>query len=205
MVDTQIATSSVTDPRLLSAFRKVPREIFVPPERQTLAYSDAPHPLGGRRVLPPPAVFARLTQLADVNGTDRVLSCWCATGYSVAILADIAAEVVGLEPDAVLAEAARANLVRLDIANAALIHGDYSAVDLGRFDIIIIEGTMAIVPDALLNLLNPGGRLVCLVGQGPVGTAHIYTRTPQGVVTQTSFNASLPAVDIESRPDVFVF
>ena len=94
MVDNQIETSAVTDQRLLSVLRRVPRELFVPAARRALAYTDAPHPLGNGRTLPAPAVFARLVQLAGILETDRVLDHGAGNGYSTAVLAGLAREVL---------------------------------------------------------------------------------------------------------------
>jgi protein-L-isoaspartate(D-aspartate) O-methyltransferase len=205
MVDNQIATSSVTDPRLLSAFSRVPRELFVPAERRALAYSDAHHPLGNRRFLPAPAVFARLVQLADIAESDRVLDFWPATGYSTAILAGLASEVVAVEPDSALAHALAANLDSLGLTNASLAEGGLQALNFNHFDTIVVEGAMERVPEALFDLLSMGGRLVCLLRHGPVGIATVYTRMPEGVVTRTWFNATLPAIEPEPPSETFVF
>ena len=205
MVETQIAPAGLTDLRLLSAFHRVPREIFVPADRRPLAYSDAHHPLGNGRFLPAPAVFARLLQLARIASSDRVLDCWPGTGYSTAVIAGLVASVVALEPDPALAEASRTNLAALGHANAEIVCGDIRAPDLNTFDVILIQGAIVDVPQELLEKIAPGGRLVCLLRRGPVGVATVHELTGKGVVTQTSFNASLPAVGSAPPPERFVF
>ena len=204
MVDTQVATSSVTDARLLSVLRRIPRELFVPADRRALAYSDAHHPLGQGRFLPSPAVFARLVQLADISPSHRVLDYWPATGYSTAILAGLAREVVAIEPDPVMAEAARSNLAGLGVTNATVVDGEHLP-KTEKFDVVLIEGAVAHVPEDLLDRLLPGGRLVCLLRQGPVGIATAHERIGSGIVVKTWFNASLPAIDLGPRPETFVF
>lgn len=204
MVDNQIATSSVTDARVLALLRRVPRALFLPADRRALAYSDAHHPLGQGRFLPAPAVFARLVQLAEISQTHRVLDYWPATGYSTAILAGLAREVVGLEPDQVMAAAARANLTTLGVTNASIIESDQLPPG-EHFDVILIEGAVARVPEGLLDRLASGGRLVCLLRQGPVGVATVHERTGNGIVVQTAFNATLPAIDTGPVPEAFVF
>ena len=205
MVDQQIATSGVTDPRLLSAFRRVPRELFLPADRRDLAYSDAHHPLGGNRFVPPPATVARLLQLAGVTQSGRVLDCWPGTGYTAAILANLAQEVVGIEPDAVLAETARANLGALGLANATVLHSDRPPPHLNSFDTILIEGALEGIPESFVDFLAPHGRLVCLIRNGPVGTATVLERSPEGVAIRTGFNATLPSIDAGDRAQAFVF
>lgn len=205
MVDNQIHTSSVTDPALLALFRSLPREIFVPADRRALAYSDAAHPLGKGRFMPAPAVFARLVQLAEIANTDRVLDYAPGTGYSVAILAGLAREVVGLEPDAEMAALAQSNLTALGISAATIVNADFRAGDLKTFDVIIVEGAIDRAPDELLKMLCLGGRLVCLVRRGPVGIATVHTRAAEGVITRTWFNATLPPLALAPAPETFVF
>lgn len=204
MVDNQIATSSVTEPRLLSVLGRVPRELFVPADRRALAYSDAHHPLGNGRFLAPPAVFAKLVQLAEISDTYRVLDYWPGTGYSTAVLAGLARKVVAVEPDAGLAAATRGNLASLGISNATVAQ-DLHAFGAGTFDAILVEGAIGKVSEALLDLLAMGGRLVCLLRQGPVGIATVQTKTAEGVATRTWFNATLPLVDLQPEPEIFVF
>jgi protein-L-isoaspartate(D-aspartate) O-methyltransferase len=126
MVETQIRPNEVTAPRLLTALRAVPRELFVPRERRQLAYMD-----GDVEVLPSidgaparfllaPMVLARLVQLASVEPDDMVLDVGCATGYSTAVLAGLGRSVTGLEPEPDLALAARGALLALGISNAEI-------------------------------------------------------------------------------------
>lgn len=205
MVDTQIATSGVTDPRLLTAFRRVPRELFVPADRRELAYSDAHHPLGNGRFLSPPAVFAKLLQLARIAPSDRALDCWPGTGYSSAIIAGLVRDIVVIEPDAALAEVCRANLEALGIANAQVVCAAPQGTDHKQFDVILVEGAIAEVTQDLLDKLAMGGRLVCLLRRGPVGVATVHELTVHGLITQTSFNANLPSVGLAPESESFVF
>jgi protein-L-isoaspartate(D-aspartate) O-methyltransferase len=205
MVNHQVATSGVTDPRLLSVLRRIPREIFVPADRRALAYTDAHHPLGGQRFVMAPDTLARLLQLAAIAPTARVLDCWPGTGYATAIIASLAREVVALEPDATLAEATRANLAALGITNAKVLNGDRSSSDLNEFDTILIEGALEDLPESWADMLAPGGRLICLVRKGPVGTATIMERGQAGVVMRTDFNATLPVLYAGESAKDFVF
>lgn len=205
MVDQQIETSGVTDARLLSVMRRIPRELFLPEHRRPLAYSDAHHPLGNGRFLPAPAVFAKLVQLADVSATDSVLDFWPGTGYSTAVLAGLAREVIAVEPDLALAEAAQSQLGALSISNARVIAPEYREQDINLFDVIVVEGAVLESPADLIDRLAPGGRMVSLVRQGPVGIATLLIRTPEGVVEQTAFNATLPIIDIAPSSEKFEF
>src|SRR5690606_30906410 len=153
MVDNQLRTSGITDWRILDAMNRVPRERFVPDHQAAFAYSDEDIPLSPSRVLAAPADFARIVQLAEVSSQDVVLDVGCGTGYSTAVLSMLANAVVALESDEVLAGKANDILADLDIGNAAVVAG---AVENGiakeaPFDVIILEGSVDIVPPALFE------------------------------------------------------
>jgi protein-L-isoaspartate(D-aspartate) O-methyltransferase len=205
MVDQQVAPHGVTDRRLLAALRRVPREMFVPDERRDLAYSDAYHPLGGRRFLPPPATFARLVQLAELPEASRVLDyCPCA-GYSGAILSSLVHQVVAFEPDLALAATIRQQLETLAISNVTVLTDEVEARKFNPFDTILVEGAIRDIPESLVDALALGGRLVCLIRTGPIGTATVLEKGVGGVVRRTWFNATLPSLDRDERPEDFVF
>lgn len=207
MVESQVRAGGVFDRRLLAAMGQVPRERFVPDIRRGLAYIDDLHVLDAPsgRFLANPAAFARLVQLAEVKEDDRVLDVGAGTGYSAAVLAALAREVTGLETEARLAELARQNLTSLAVANATIVQGDAAALGEAQFDVMLIEGTVDVVPEALLAKLAPNGRLVALVRHNGVGLATLVRHTGVGLETQTSFNATLPALDPNRSTDVFVF
>jgi len=171
MVETQLRPTKVTDRRLLAAMGDLPRERFLPPSKQPLAYIDAaldvwPSVDGApARSLLAPVVLARLVQLASVEATDSVLDVGCATGYSTAVLARLAKSVTGVEVEPELAAAARANLAELGIGNAAVVEGELprGAPEGAPFDVILLNGAVAEVPETLLLQLKEGGRLVAIV------------------------------------------
>jgi protein-L-isoaspartate(D-aspartate) O-methyltransferase len=177
MVETQIRTDRVTDRRVLAAFGSLPRERFVPEKKRDLAYSDGslevwPSLDGGpARFLLAPVVLARLTQLASVEAQDAVLDIGCATGYSTALLANLAQVVTAVEIEPELAAAARENLKALGLANANVVEGDLArgAPEAGPFDVILLNGSVPEVPDTLLAQLKDGGRLVAVVTGAPQG------------------------------------
>ena len=169
MVDTQLRPNEVTDGRLLEAMRSVPRELFVPAALRGLAYMDEsievfPSIDGApARYLLAPMVLARLVQLAAVEPEDNVLDVGCATGYSTAVLASLARNVTGLEPEPELAKAARRTLRDLGIDNAEIVKGALNDghKKRGPYDAIVLNGSVPEPPQTLLDQLKEGGRLVC--------------------------------------------
>lgn len=193
MVDGQVRTADVTDLRIIAAMQEVPRERFVPPQAAALAYLDLDLAVGagaagGRRLLKP-MVLAKLIQTADIASTDRVLDVGCATGYGAAVLARIAAEVVALEEDSGLAEAARAALAEqpnVTVASGPLNQGWPKA---GPYDVIVVEGAIEVAPHALCRQLKDGGRLVCVFGSGPDAKAVLYRRGGDDIGSRPVFDA----------------
>jgi protein-L-isoaspartate(D-aspartate) O-methyltransferase len=179
MVESQLRPSQVTDRRLLAAFATLPRERFVPPAKQTLAYMDAgpevwPSIDGAPpRYLLAPVVLARLIQLAEVEANDSVLDIGCATGYSTAVLARLARSVTGLEAEPELAAAASRTLRELGIANASVVEGELAqgAKAGAPYDVILLNGSVPEAPKTLLAQLKDGGRLVAIVAQDRAGRA----------------------------------
>lgn len=196
MVENQILTSDVTDRRILQAMGSLPRERFVPAAWADLAYMDEAVPLSvSGRMLMAPRVFAKLLQLAEIGDGNRVLDVGCGSGYSTAVLAKIAKSVVGLESDARLAEEARLNAAALGLANAAIAEGALpgGAASDGPYDAIVLEGSIAIAPEALLDELKDGGRLVAVVrGEGGLGKATIWRRLGRSHDQWTAFDAAAP-------------
>ncbi|MDB5621673.1 MAG: methyltransferase protein [Devosia sp.] len=207
MVENQLRTNSVVDRRLLAQMGRVPRELFVPPERQAVAYIDDTHPLGenGLRFLPMPLTFARMAQLADIRSSDAVLDIGCATGYSVAVLAGLGASVLGLEESEALARQAIDILAQLGLSNAQVRAGGPDQLKGEDFDVIIVEGTLDAAPQNLYPLLRDGGRMVALIRERGVAVAHLFVRTGQNVAARAEFNAHLPPLWLAKPEENFVF
>lgn len=207
MVDNQLRTSNVTDRRLLAAMGSVARENFVPASRQGLAYIDEAHDLGHGRAMPAPAPFAKLVQLAEIQPTDAVLDLGAGLGYSTAVLAQLAHEVVGVESDETLAAEARKALAAAGVSNAEIV---VSAFDDAQphargFDVIVLEGTVDEIPHGLFKLLRDGGRLVAMIRRGPTAVANVFVKTGDTVNSRAEFNTSLPPLTAAKKADEFVF
>jgi protein-L-isoaspartate(D-aspartate) O-methyltransferase len=207
MVDNQLRTSGITDRRVLGAMGEVPRERFVPEVRQPLAYIDDAIGIGAGRKLGAPAPFAKLVQLAEVETGDHVLDLGCATGYSAAVLGQLAGTVVAVETEASLAASARSVLAAIGASNVTVVEGpiETAGKNKGPYDVIVLEGVVAEVPEALFGQLKSGGRLVALVATpGKPAVAHLFARSGKGIASRAAFDAVLPPL-APNRDDSFVF
>ena len=205
MVATQLRTNDVTDARLIKAILSVPREAFVPGSLAALAYMDGCIPLGNGRVLLDLRSFGKLAQLAAVGSTDRVLDVGCGTGYSTAILSELAGEVTGLEQDSDLAEAASENL--RGFSNTEVVHGRLleGAPAKAPFDVIFLNGAVEDAPGVLLQQLKDGGRLVCIVRDGAAGHARVYLKHEGAIGERSAFDAAVPVLPGFERSRSFAF
>jgi protein-L-isoaspartate(D-aspartate) O-methyltransferase len=216
MVESQVRPSDVTDRRIIRAMLDIPREMFVGPAQRDIAYMDEALTLtrGGhghpRRQMPSPRVLAKLIQMLDLGEREIVLEIGAATGYGAAVLARIAQTVVALEADGELAAEAQRVLPALSIDNVAVVSGPLEAgyVGEGPFDAILINGSVADVPIAVLDQLKDGGRLVAVVNQGPAGRtgkATQWRRIGGNFDRRAVFDATAPLLPgFEAKPQ-FVF
>jgi protein-L-isoaspartate(D-aspartate) O-methyltransferase len=179
MVEQQIRPWQVLDPQVLTVLSNVQRELFVPQAYQAMAYTDTDIPLGHGESMAPPRVAARLMHDLHLTGTEKVLEIGTGSGYMAALLAGRAQRVVSLEINPELASNARNNLQRAGITNVDVRVADGSAGASGDapFDAIVLGGSVAEVPQALLQQLKVGGHLLAIVGHDHVMAATLYTRT----------------------------
>jgi protein-L-isoaspartate(D-aspartate) O-methyltransferase len=208
MVDGQIRTNDVTDLRLIGAMLAVPRERFVPAQKQAIAYIDREIPVDdSTRFLLKPMVLAKLIQAAAVDAGDCVLDVGCATGYSSAVLAQLAARVVALEEDAALAKIAVQSLHDVETGNVTIVSGPLVGgwPAEAPYDAILLNGATEIVPHALLRQLKDRGRLVGVLGGNPIGKATMYRSDGGYVTSQPIFEAASPLLPGFSQPTEFVF
>ena len=166
MVRQQLAARGVVDQRVLEAFATVPRERFVPAKVAPRAYEDRALPIGEGQTISQPFVVATMAEALTIGPTDRVLEVGAGSGYAAAILGRLAAHVMAVERVPVLAERARVCLAEIGADNVEIVVGDGSVgvADAGPFDAVCVSASAPAVPEALLALLAPGGRLVAPVG-----------------------------------------
>ncbi|TFI58699.1 protein-L-isoaspartate(D-aspartate) O-methyltransferase [Sphingomonas parva] len=167
MVARQIAARGITDPRILEAFRKVPREAFVADDYRAAAYEDSPQPIEAEQTISQPYIVALMIEAAELDPADRVLEIGCGSGYASAILAELVDEVIAIERHEALARLAGRRLEELGYENVSVYEGDGSRgfAEQGPFDAIIVSAAGSHVPDPLLAQLEIGGRLVMPVGE----------------------------------------
>ena len=187
MIEQQIRPWEVLDPAVLSLLAVVRREDFVPEAYRSLAFTDTELPLPEGQCMLAPRIEARLLQELQVQRHEQVLEIGAGSGYMAALLAHRARQVLSLEILPALAAMAQDNLKRAAVMNAAVRCADGAAgvpVE-GPFDAIMLSGSVAAVPQALLEQLKVGGRLIAIVGDEPVMRARLYTRAEQRAWSQT--------------------
>lgn len=208
MVEGQIRPNKVTDHRLVEAMLDIPREIFVPKTVRGIAYVDEDIAIGNGRYLMEPMVFARMLQEVGIEETDVVLDIGCGTGYSTAVLARLAGTVVGIESDAELAARATEALANVGSDNAVVISAPLTEGYPAQapYDVIVVEGLVAHVPDGIIAQLAEGGRLIAAVhGERGVGEVRLFQRIGGVVSSRALFEASPhPLPGFEPAPK-FVF
>jgi protein-L-isoaspartate(D-aspartate) O-methyltransferase len=214
MVDCQLRTFSVFDDSVLFAVLNTPRELFVDPATQAVAYSDAVLSVsagGVRRQLLTPMVLARLLQIAEIRPGDRLLDVGGATGYSAAVARRLAGEVVALESESAFSEIAKKCFSDLTLSNVSCVTGplDGGAPGQGLFDVIVVAGAVEEGLDTLLGQLAEGGRLVTIrrdPGQtGLAMKAVCYERSGRDVGMRVAFDASAAVLPAFARKPAFVF
>ncbi len=214
MVESQVRPSDITDRRITRAMLEVPREAYVPAVSASIAYGDLDIKLEKAdtksalpRVLIAPRVFAKLLQLCSIEPHDDVLIIGAGMGYSSAIVAQLAKSVTALEENAALAAHAKKALAEQGVTSAEVVTGPL-AVGLpakAPFDVIIVEGAAAEVPQALLDQLGPHGRLAVITAQGAAGKATLWRRHGASFDATEGFDAAAVPLPGFAKVPVFSF
>ena len=208
MIEQQIRPWNVSDPAVLDLLASVKREDFVPLAQKSLAFVDMAIALPGGQSMLPPRVQARLLQDAAVQAADKVLEIGTGSGYMTALLAHQAQRVISLEINPEIADMARANLQRAGIHNVEVRQADGSKGTPAEapFDVIVLGGSVAEVPQSLLNLLKVGGRLVAIVGEEPIMHAQLITRTSEtNFISVDKWDDNAPRLLNFPQPSAFKF
>jgi protein-L-isoaspartate(D-aspartate) O-methyltransferase len=177
MVDQQIRTWEVLDPRVLDAVSAVPREAFVPSAYRELAFADAPLPIGCGQSLLAPKIQGRILQALEINPTDAALEVGTGSGYLSACLGLLAGSTRSIEIHPELSAEAASNLSAVRQARVQLETRDaFSAAPLGDYDVIAVTGSLPIYDARFERALRLGGRLFVVVGPAPVMDAILVRR-----------------------------
>lgn len=208
MVECQLRTNKITDPRLLDAFMQVPREAFVPKNRQAMAYVDEDLAVGSGRYLMEPMIIARLLQSAMIAPDDNVLVVGAAPGYGAAVAGKLAASVFALESDSDFADAMSGTLTSLAIDNVVPVIGNHGEGYPAQapYDVIILNGSVPDVTQALLDQVTEGGRLLAILqGKDGIGRGALYGKRNGIVSRRFLFDANVQPLPGFETPAKFVF
>lgn len=212
MVEQQIRTWDVLDQEVLDLLYVVRREEFVPPAYRTLAFSDLEIPLTDSGVpaqrMMQPKMEARILQEVAPQRTDKVLEIGTGSGYMTALLAARAARVFSVEIAPRLLSFAAENLQRAGVTNVTLDEGNGAPgwTKYAPYDVIVLTGSVPILPRAFLDQLLPGGRLFAVIGDAPVMSGRLVSCVSAGTCTaEDLFETSLPPLEKCLQPERFQF
>ncbi len=208
MVESQLRTNKVTDPRLLQALHSIPRERFVPISKRLHAYLDESVEVARDRWLMPPMPLARLIQEAQPQLTDNAMVIGAGMGYSSALLGSLCRSVFAVEDHPDLVEGMGKALTELALDNVVGITAPLAEgyPKEGPYDIILMSGSVEIVPQSLLDQLSEGGRLMAVVGgPGEIGRATLFGKINGTTSDRILFDATVKPLPGFARSPAFVF
>ena len=208
MIEQQIRTWEVLDPKVLQLLHQVPREHFVPEAYQGLAFADIEIPLANGQSMLSPKLEARILQSLDLQASNRVLHVGTGSGYFTALLASMAAHVVTLEVDAELSATAAYQLAAHDIHNVtvSLGNGVNGLPAHQPYDVIVLTGSSPVEPSHLRDELKVGGTLFIVLGTGPAMQATLIKRVSEkGFSRQVIFETCIPILEGAPQGHTFKF
>ena len=215
MIEQQIRPWDVLDTHVLELLAVVKREDFVPPAFRALACADMQIPLADTeagiamgQVMLEPRIEARILQDLQVAKHEKVLEIGTGSGFMAALLGHRAQRVLTLEIDNGLAAFAHANLQRAGVLNVEVRVADGATADLsadGPFDVIALSGSVGQLPERLMGLLKPGGRLMAIVGEDPIMRATLVQQAQTGAMVTQPWDENIPRLLNFPEPSRFKF
>jgi protein-L-isoaspartate(D-aspartate) O-methyltransferase len=207
MIEQQIRPWDVLDTDVLDLLMVVKRENFVPEAYRNLAFVDTMIPLPGGASMLTPKLEARIVQEVHVKKHENVLLVGAGSGYLTALLAHRARHVTAIEIDPALKELAQKNLAANGVTNATVELGNGAQGWTGGapFDVIVFAGALPVLPDTVLEQVKPGGRILAIVGESPVMSANLITRTDAGYETKKVFETDVKPLQAAVTPSHFTF
>jgi len=184
MVEQQIRSRGITNPRVLGAMREIPRHLFIPPPYDRSAYEDTPLPIGNGQTISQPYIVALMTELLDPQSTDHVLEIGAGSGYQAAILSLLVQHVTTVERIPAVADLAKENLEKLGCKNFSIVLGDGTRgyPDNAPYNGIMITAATPEIPKPLIDQLAIGGVLVAPVGGREIQELVTMTKKERGIV-----------------------
>ncbi|WP_050932056.1 protein-L-isoaspartate O-methyltransferase family protein [Aestuariivita boseongensis] len=207
MVDTQVRPSDVTKFPIIDAMLSVPRELFVPNGAREAAYAGEHVPLADQRVVLDPRILAKMLDALEFSGDELVLDIGGGLGYSSALMSRMAQAVVLLEEDADLAEEAQTQLSEIGADNVIVQRGALAEGDSehGPYDVIILQGGVEDLPDAIAGQLKEEGRIACLFMEGALGSVKIGRKIDGDISWRFAFNGGAPVLPGFEKQEEFSF
>ncbi len=206
MIEQQIRPWEVLDQRVLDLLNELPREDFVPQRYRNLAYADTTIPLGNEQVMMPPRIEARILQGLNIQPDETVLEIGTGSGYVTGLLASLAEHVYSVDINTEMTRTAGEKLADHGIINVTLETGDAArGWDAhAPYDVIVITGSLPLLPDNFKQALKLGGRLLAIVGDSPVMEVVLITREGESEWAQEAlFETNLPALINAPEPERF--
>ncbi len=208
MVEQQIRPWEVFDKRVLNMMGEAPRHEYVPVAYRNLAFADMHIPLGKDREMMSPKVEARLLQALEIRPTDKILEVGTGCGYLTSLLAELGGHVHSVDTDAELSKLAGDNLSAHAVNNASLEVGDAAkGWDVHQpYDVVIVNGALPSLPQALCENLIIGGRLIAIIGKAPIMEALLIQRVGDSNWSDIAlFETDLRLLPGTGEPDPFEF
>ena len=208
MVESQVRTWDVTDARVLELVARSPREDYVPTRWRNLAFVDMAIPLDRSQVMMHPKLEARLLQALEINPQDKILEVGTGSGYMTALLAALGNHVYSVEIFPEFSTEAGHKLATHGVQNVTLEVGDAAAGWNGSapYDVILITGSLPILPENFAQSLVPNGRMIAIVGSAPAMDVRLIRRLDNGGLRETSLlETDIPALINARAPSTFSF
>jgi protein-L-isoaspartate(D-aspartate) O-methyltransferase len=207
MVDCQVRPSDVTKFPIIEAMLTVPREAFVPSAKKPVAYAGEHIPLSPGRVLLDARTFAKMLDAVNIGPTELVLDLGCGLGYSSAVIARLAEAVVAVEEDDAMAAAALETLTDMSADNVLVTTAKLASGDAkhGPYDVVMTEGAIERLPEAIADQIKDGGRIAALVQDGSLWQCRIGHKSDGHITWSYAFDASAPVLPGFEKKQEFAF
>ncbi len=207
MVEGQIKPLGNISKQVMDAFLSIPRDQFVPLELKNFAYLEKNIELGNDRFLLKPSLIAKIISLAGFNSSDTVLIIGSSTGYSSAILSNIAETVISIEEDDQLVNFSETIVLDKKIDNVVFLKKDLNegCPEHGPFNKILIEGAVEDIPNYLFDQLDENGKMIAIIANGDISEVREYNKVGENIGSKFLFNCEAPKLKAFNKTDSFNF